>query len=67
MARPRKNPTPSETNVELPEPAMSPFLGDLTPDYILWFKQTHSREEFIARYSERIPKEYPTTHQIDTE
>jgi hypothetical protein len=46
---------------------MSPFLGDLTPEYILWFKQTHSREEFIERYSERIPKEYPTTHQIDTE
>jgi hypothetical protein len=66
MARPRKNPIPSETN-NLPEPAMSPFLGDLTPEYILWFKQTHSREEFIERYSERIPKEYPTTHQIDTE
>jgi hypothetical protein len=40
-------------------------MGDLTPDYILWFKKTHSREEFIARYSERIPTEYPTTHQID--
>jgi hypothetical protein len=46
---------------------MSPFLGDLTPEYILWFKQTHSREEFIERYSDRIPTEYPTTHQIDTE
>ena len=64
MARPQKNPTPSETN-NLPEPEQSPMLGDLTPDYILWFKKTHSREEFIERYSERIPTDYPTTHQID--
>jgi hypothetical protein len=64
MARPRKSPEPSETN--LPEPQRSPELGDLTPDYILWFKATHSREEFIERYSDRIPKEYPATHQIET-
>jgi hypothetical protein len=63
MARPRKNPTPSET--DLPEPEQSPLLGDLTPEYVLWFKQTHSREEFIERYSERIPNDYPPTHQID--
>lgn len=64
MARPRKNPIPSD-NTSLPEPERSPELGDLTPDYILWFKQTHSREEFIERYSERIPSNYPATHQID--
>lgn len=63
MARPRKNPISSET--DLPEPERSPELGDLTPDYVLWFKQTHSREEFIERYSERIPSHYPATHQID--
>lgn len=64
MARPRKSPEPNETN--LPEPQRSPELGDLTPDYILWFKATHSREEFIERYSDRIPTEYPATHQIET-
>jgi hypothetical protein len=64
MARPRKSPEPNETN--LPEPQRSPELGDLTPDYILWFKATHSREEFVERYSDRIPKEYPATHQIET-
>jgi len=66
MAKARKNPTPNETNVPtLPEPAQSPIFGDLTPDWVLWFKQTHSREEFVERYSDRIPKDYPPTHQID--
>ena len=64
MAKAQKNPTPSETK-HLPEPEQSPLLGDLTPDYVLWFKTTHSREEFVARYSDRIPTDYPTTHQID--
>jgi hypothetical protein len=41
------------------------MLGDLTADYILWFKKTHSREEFIKKYTDRIPTEYPETHQIE--
>jgi hypothetical protein len=37
-------------------PYMEPQLGDMTPNYIEWFKKNHSKEEFEARYGTRLPK-----------
>ena len=40
------------------EPEQSPFLGDLTPEFILWHQRNKSAKEHQARYFDRIPHEY---------
>ena len=42
-------------------PKIDPKLGDLTPEYISWFGENHSRVEFIEKYVKRrnrIPEQY---------
>jgi hypothetical protein len=46
------------------EPDKDPFLGDLTPQWILWHEATHSPEEHLERYRDRIPHEYAELHGI---
>lgn len=36
-----------------PEPAQDPRFGDLTPEWIAWFRATRTPEEFAARYAHR--------------
>jgi hypothetical protein len=48
-----------------PEPVQSPYLGDLTPEFIIWHKESHTEEEHFQRYANRIPFEYLTTHNIE--
>lgn len=35
------------------EPAQDPRFGDLTPEWIAWFRATRTPEEFAARYAHR--------------
>jgi hypothetical protein len=48
-----------------PEPAQSPYLGDLTPEFIIWHAANKSEAEHFQRYANRIPFEYQTTHNIE--
>jgi len=34
-------------------PAMHPRLGDLTPEYIEWYGENHSKQEFNQKYITR--------------
>ncbi|GAT32336.1 hypothetical protein TSACC_2734 [Terrimicrobium sacchariphilum] len=36
-----------------PEPAQDPRFGDLTPEWIAWYRATRTPEEFAARYAHR--------------
>lgn len=42
-------------------PAMNPRLGDLTPEYIQWYGENHTKQEFNQKYITRrfrIAKEF---------
>jgi hypothetical protein len=55
MKRTRKEkPAASDGAVNTtPEPAQDPRFGDLTPEWIAWFRATRTPEEFAARYAHR--------------
>lgn len=60
----KKTPNPNPKSQET-EPQQSPFLGDLTPEYIVWHAKTHTEEEHRQRYFDRIPHEYAEKHGIE--
>ena len=55
---------PKSKSVEI-EPEQSPFLGDLTPEFILWHQSTKTAQEHRERYFDRIPHEYSERFGID--
>lgn len=60
----KKNPKPKPESQEI-EPQQSPFLGDLTPEYILWHQRNKSEKEHTERYFDRIPHEYSQLYGIE--
>lgn len=68
MGRPRKHHIeeldPKQEDVvttsTLEEPIHNGKLGDISPDYISWFGETHSTQEFRIKYIKRrnrVPEE----------
>lgn len=62
MSRKKQNPKPESPETE---PQQSPYLGDLTPEYILWHQRNKSEKEHIERYFDRIPHEYSKLYGIE--
>ena len=62
MSRPKKEPSRSEIT---PAPEQSPYLGDLTPEFINWHKENKTPEEHFKRYENRIPFEFAHQHNIE--
>lgn len=60
-----KQPTQKQKSERTEEPEQSPYLGDLTPEYIIWHKANHSEEVHRMRYFDRIPHEYAAAHGIE--
>jgi hypothetical protein len=51
MEQEKSKKQPSKSEPEPPE--MDYRLGDLTPEYIEWFAQNHTIEEFYTQYIKR--------------
>lgn len=62
MTKPTTNPKSKSPEIE---PEQSPFLGDLTPEFIRWHQATKTPQEHYARYYDRIPHEYNERFGID--
>lgn len=48
-APPEEKPKAEKT----PEPIKSAQFGDLTPEYVEWYRANHTTEEFAAKYHNR--------------
>lgn len=65
MNRNKKEQPSKSEEIPSPEPAQSPYLGDLTPEYIKWHQANKSPEEHLKRYENRIPFEFAHQHNIE--
>ena len=57
MTTPRQKLNPKKTEIP-PAPEQDIMLGDLTPEFIIWHRLSHTEEEHRQRYYNRIPHEY---------
>jgi len=53
--KPTRKPRQPKQSDKTPPPEFNPWLGDLDPAYIQWFKENHTEEEIKERYLDRIP------------
>jgi len=57
MTTPRQKLNPEKTEIP-PAPEQDIMLGDLTPEFIIWHRLSHTEEDHRQRYYNRIPHEY---------
>jgi hypothetical protein len=64
MTTPLQKLNPEKTEIP-PAPEQDIMLGDLTPEFIIWHRLSHTEEEHRQRYYNRIPHDYDDRFGIE--